>query len=62
MKIFRNILYITIIICITCIMTILVTISTFITIVIFFYCIMIIVVTISTIIAIVITTIILTKT
>ena len=60
MKIFRNILCISIVIFITCIMTILVTISTFITI--FFYCIMIIVVTISTTIAIVITTIILTKT
>ena len=62
MKIFRNILCITIVIFITCIMIILVTTSTIITIVIFIYCVMIIVVTISTIIAIVITTIILTKT
>ena len=60
MKIFRNILCNSIIL--TCMMTILVTISTFINIAIFFYCIMIIVVTISTIIAIVITAIILTKT
>ena len=62
MKIFRNILCISIVIFITCIMTILVTISTIITIIIFIYCIMIIVVTISTIIATVITAIILTKT